>query len=255
MPFAPALLAATLAVVFLAALVRTTWGFGDAVVAIPLLSLLVSMQVASPMLVMVSIVLSLLLLRRGMSLLDFGVIARLLLGALAGIPLGLLVLTDLPESLARKGLGGVLLGFAIWSLIRARRAKPALAREPTPPLALAKALPLDLGFGVLVGACSAAFDISGPVLLIHATARRWTPEQLRMNLQAVFLPLGLLTMTGHALSGLWTRDVLLLAAWCLPVVMLARVFGERLRVRLEGQRGVVVLYLLIFALGVLMLAV
>ena len=108
---------------------------------------------------------------------------------------------------------------------------------------------------VLVGACSAAFDISGPVLLIHATARRWTPDQLRMNLQAVFLPLGLLTMTGHALSGLWTREVLLLAAWCLPAVILALVIGSRLRSKLEGRRGVAVLYGLIFALGVLMLVI
>lgn len=248
------LLALVVAVVFLAALVRSTWGFGDAVVGIPLLTLLISLSIASPMLVLISVALSLLLLRERPSLIDFGVVTRLLIGALAGIPLGLYVLTDLPESWARKGLGVLLIGFAIWSVVRAR-ATPNADSESEPSLARGDAIALDLGFGVMVGACSAAFDISGPVLLVHASARRWTPDQLRMNLQAVFLPLGLLTMTGHAISGLWTREVLLLALWCLPAVLLALVIGGRLRAKLEGKRGVRVLYGLIFALGVLMLAV
>jgi uncharacterized membrane protein YfcA len=253
-PLAPSLLALIVAVVFLAALVRSTWGFGDATVGIPLLTLLISLSIASPMLVLISVTLSLLLLRERPSLIDFKVVARLLVGALAGIPLGLYVLTDLPESWARKGLGVLLVGFALWSVVRARAA-PSTDAEAKPPLARGDAIALDLGFGVMVGACSAAFDISGPILLIHASARRWTPDQLRMNLQAVFLPLGLLTMTGHAVSGLWTRDVLLLVAWCMPAVLLALVIGGRLRVKLEGKRGVQVLYGLIFALGVLMLAI
>lgn len=254
MPFEPTLLAAAIAVVFLAALVRATWGFGDAVVAIPLLTLLIGMQVAAPMLVLISVALSILLLRERPSLVDWRVTARLLLGALAGIPLGLYVLTELPEAWTRRGLGVLLVGFAIGSLIRARRPLPLANAEPEPQLAPAKAIPLDLGFGVLVGACSAAFDISGPVLLVHATARRWTPDQLRMNLQAVFLPLGLLTMTGHAVAGLWTLEVGVLAACCLPAVILALFVGARLRAKLDGPRGVWALYGSIFALGVLMLA-
>jgi hypothetical protein len=252
MPLAPTLLALVVAVVFLAALVRATWGFGDAVVGLPLLTLLISLSTASPMLVLISVTLSLLLLRERPSLIDFGVISRLLAGALGGIPIGLYVLTELPESWARKGLAVVLIGFAVWSLIRARRAP---AEAPATARARSHAVALDLGFGVLVGACSAAFDISGPILLIHASARRWTPDQLRMNLQAVLLPLGLLAMTGHAISGLWTREVLVLAACCLPAVILALVIGERLRAKLEGRWGVTALYGLIFALGVLMLAV
>lgn len=251
MPLAPTLLALVVAIVFLAALVRATWGFGDAVVGIPLLTLVISLSTASPMLVLLSVTLSLMLLRERPSLIDFGVVSRLLAGALCGIPIGLYVLTELPESWARKGLAVVLIGFAVWSLIRDRKVSDIAPA----PLARGHAIALDLGFGVLVGACSAAFDISGPILLIHASARRWTPDQLRMNLQAVFLPLGLLTLTGHAVSGLWTREVFVLAACCLPAVILALVIGERLRAKLEGRRGEMALHGLILALGVLMLAV
>jgi len=255
---APPLLAATLAIVFVAALIRATWGFGDAVVGVPSLTLLIGMQVAAPTLVLVSVALSLLLLRERPSLIDRRAVIRLLLGALIGIPFGLYVLTEVPELWARRGLGVLLAAFAIVSLIRARRSNrgpdpdpdPELASAPAP--ASAKTRLLDLGFGALAGASNAAFDISGPVLLVHASARKWTPDQLRMNLQAVFLPLALLTMIGHAVSGLWTREVGLLALCCVPSVIVAVVLGARLRAKLDGQRGVVVLYGLILALAVLM---
>lgn len=254
MPFEPLTLALCVAVMFLAAMVRATWGFGDSLVAIPLLSLIVGMTTASPMLMLVSVTLAILMLRERPSLIEWAVIARLLLGALAGIPLGLFVLTDLPEAWAREGLGAVLIVMAIALIVRARllgRHVPDSASGPARSSTRSSAL--DLGFGLLVGACSAAFDISGPILLIHASVRRWSPEQLRMNMQAVFLPLGLLTMGGHASAGLWTREVLLLAGCCLPVALLALALGSRLRDRLEGERGTLALHLLIFALGVLML--
>lgn len=257
MPLDPLALSLCLGIVLLAAFVRATWGFGDAMVAIPLLSLLVSMRVASPMLALVNVALALLLLRERPSLIEKPVIARLLLGALVGIPLGLYVLTDLPETWARRGLGALLIVMALVLVVRARwsRRVGTSASEPSelPPLGRAHGSMLDLGFGALVGACSAAFDISGPILLIHASLRRWSPEQLRTNLQAVFLPIGLLTMGGHALAGLWTREVLMLAACCLPIALLALVLAKHTRERLAGERGTLALHLLIAALGVLLL--
>lgn len=253
MPLDPLALALCLAVVLLAAFVRATWGFGDAMVAIPLLSLIVSMRTASPMLALVNVTLALLLLRERPGLLEKAVIARLLLGALAGIPLGLYVLTDLPEAWARRGLGTLLIVMAVAMLVHQRRAKRvAVAPAPRAPVQGLAGVALDLGFGALVGACSAAFDISGPILLLHAGLRGWSPEQLRMNLQAVFLPLGLLTMGGHALAGLWTREVLLLAACCLPIALLALALAARTRERLSGERGTLALHLLILALGLLL---
>lgn len=254
MPLDPLALALCLAVVLLAAFVRATWGFGDAMVAIPLLSLIVSMRTASPMLALVNVTLALLLLRERPGLIEKAVIARLLLGALAGIPLGLYVLTDLPEAWARRGLGTLLIVMAVAMLVHQRRSKRVAVAPPAPraPLQGLAGVALDLGFGALVGACSAAFDISGPILLLHAGLRGWSPEQLRMNLQAVFLPLGLLTMGGHALAGLWTREVLVLAACCLPIALLALALAARTRERLVGERGTLALHLLILALGLLL---
>jgi hypothetical protein len=112
----------------------------------------------------------------------------------------------------------------------------------------------DLAFGLLTGASSAAFDIAGPPLLAYAALRGWSSEALRINFQALFLPLGLVTIAGHGLAGLWTREVLVLAALALPMMLLGYVFGPRLRTRIQtrfgehaGQR---VLLIVILGLGV-----
>ena len=108
---------------------------------------------------------------------------------------------------------------------------------------------LDLAFGLLAGACSAAFDIAGPPMLLYAAARGWSSDELRVNLQAVFLPLSVLTLGGHAAAGLWTREVFMLAGMALPIVVIGLYVGPRLRMRL-GQAGEKIVYVLILSLGV-----
>jgi uncharacterized membrane protein YfcA len=159
------------------------------------------------------------------------------LGALLGVPLGLYLLVGLPIAWAHAVLGVLLTAFSIWSLTGRRSFR-------------LEGWWLDVGFGVLAGASSAAFDIAGPPMLIYAAARGWSPDELRVNLQAVFLPLSLLTLGGHAIAGLWTREVVTLAAMALPIVVLGLYLGPRLRARLE-QTGEWIVYLLILAFGII----
>lgn len=252
MPLPLDLLALVLAVAFIAAMVRVIWGFGDGIVGIPILSLLIGLEAGAPVLALMSVLLAILLLRERPGLVDLGVVARLLAGALAGAPLGLYVLTDLPEVWAHRSLGVVLIGFAIWALAYPEPRSQATEQPPTERRSTQpSAWLVDLVFGVGVGACNVAFDISGPILLIHAASRGWSHDELRVNLQAVFLPLSLVTLGTHAIGGLWTRDVLVLAACVLPGMLLALLLGTKLRAKLDGGRGTKILHVLIFVLGVL----
>ena len=84
--------------------------------------------------------------------------------------------------------------------------------------------------------------------------RRWSDDALRINLQAVFLPLGIFTIAGHGVAGLWTREVLMLAAMGLPVMLLGYFVGGKLRVvvraRFGENAGKRLLLALIIGLGV-----
>jgi uncharacterized membrane protein YfcA len=238
------------AIVFGGSLIRATWGFGDTVFALPLLTLVISLKTAAPTLVLVSSILSLLLLRERPNLVDWGVVGRVLIASLLGIPIGLHVLHAVPELVARRSLGVLLSLFALGSLARTMR--PAATGTPDSPPSVAALAVLDLIAGTVAGACNAAYDIPGPILLIHGTLHRWTSDQLRMNLQATLLPLAVLTMIGHAASGLWSPEVLVLSACCLPGAALASHLGVWLRERLAGRKGLLALYSFVLALGVML---
>jgi uncharacterized protein len=235
-------IALVLAIVCFAVLVRSIWGFGDGMLALPMLTLVIGLNQAAPLMALLSAVISVQLLHEQPKLVDKLGIARLVLGALFGVPLGLYVLIGLPVVWAHLVLGVLLTAFAGWSL--AGR-KPAGKTEAT----RRQGWWLDIAFGVLAGASSAAFDIAGPPMLIYAAARGWSPDELRVNLQAVFLPLSLLTLGGHAIAGLWTREVVTFAVMALPIVVLGLYFGPRLRTRIE-RAGEWIVYLLILTFGI-----
>jgi hypothetical protein len=258
----PTLICAVLGVISIAMLLRAVFGFGDSMFAIPLLAALIGLDRGAPVLALAGTALALLLLRERPSAIEAGTVLRLMLGAVVGVPLGLYVLVELPSIWAHRGLAALLLGFGVWRLLWPARpsvpVKPdALDDQPIEPASERAGLFVwirDLGFGLLTGASSAAFDIAGPPLLVYAALRSWSSDALRINFQALFLPLGLITIAGHGLAGLWTREVLLLAALALPMMLLGYVLGPRLRTRIQlrfgehaGQR---VLLVLILGLGV-----
>lgn len=232
------------AIVALAVMVRGVWGFGDGMLALPLLAAVIGFEQAAPMMAMLSAVIAIWLLRERPELVEKGVIVRLLLGAIAGVPLGLYLLVELPPIWAHAVLGVLLTGFSLWSLT-GRRA---------PTSDLPSRWWLDLGFGVLAGATSAAFDIAGPPMLVYAAVRGWSADQLRVNLQAVFLPLAVITLAGHGLAGLWSLEVLRLAGYALPVVILGLWLSPRVRAWLGERGGERLVYTLVLLLGLAELA-
>jgi uncharacterized membrane protein YfcA len=257
----PTLICAVLGVILIAMVLRAVFGFGDAMFAIPLLAGLIGLDRGAPVLALAGTAIAALLLRERPSAIEKGTVLRLLLGAVLGVPLGLSLLIAVPVVWAHRGLGMLLLSFGLWRLLWPARASapvevaldPVDAAPAIKPVGL-RAWIRDLGFGLLMGASSAAFDIAGPPLLAYAALRGWSSEAVRINFQALFLALGLVTIAGHGLAGLWTREVLLLAALALPMMLLGYVLGPRLRTRVQARfgehAGQRVLLVVILGLGV-----
>ncbi|KIG19036.1 hypothetical protein DB30_05940 [Enhygromyxa salina] len=234
---APTLITAVLGVILIAMLLRAVFGFGDAMFAIPLLSALIGLERGAPVLALAGTAIALLLLRERPEAIEKGTVIRLLLGAVAGVPVGLYVLVALPPIWAHWGLAALLLGFGGWRLLSLARPRAAARPDAATEQVGAPAWARDLAFGLLTGASSAAFDIAGPPLLAYAALRGWSSEAVRINFQALFLPLGLVTIAGHGLAGLWTIEVLTLAGLALPMMLLGYVLGPRLRARIQARFG------------------
>src|SRR5262245_31046289 len=121
------LIAWVLAVIFLATLIRSAFGFGEALVAVPLLALLIPVEVATPLAVLVSITVAAMIVLEDRREVDFGSAWRLVLSTLLGVPLGLLLLTAAPGPLVKAVLAVVIIAFSSYCL--ARRTPPELQND------------------------------------------------------------------------------------------------------------------------------
>ncbi len=106
-----------LAVLCLATVVRSAFGFGEALIAVPLLALLIPVEVAAPVAVLISITVAGVVLVQDWRQVHVGGTLRLVLSTLAGIPLGLLLLTRVAEPLVKAILAVVIIAFSIYRLV------------------------------------------------------------------------------------------------------------------------------------------
>lgn len=229
-----------LVVLFFSSFTRAAFGFGDALLAMPLLAMLVGVRTAAPLVALVAGTLSLTILLSSWRNVRLASAGRLVAGALAGIPLGLWFLRGAHETLLKLALAMVLIGYSLTSLIR-----PRLPRLESDRAAF--------GFGFAGGLLGGAYNTNGPAVVIYGLLRRWSPASFRATLQGYFLPSGLLILTGHGVSGLWTSRVLQLFLMSLPVVLAAVWLGGLANRRIPSGRFDRVVYGLLLLIGSLLL--
>ena len=201
-------------------MIRSAFGFGEALIAVPLLVLFMPLPVAAPLAVLLSITVAAVVVAQDWKHIHLRSAAGLVLATLFGIPLGLLVLTSAHQQLVKAGLGILIALFAIYSLLA--RDAFHLKREHRPLLLLS---------GFLAGILGGAFGMNGPPLVVYGSLRRWSPQQFRATLQAYFLPASALGMIGYWSTGLWTptvtREFLLSVPVMLPAVFVGRAINHR----------------------------
>jgi uncharacterized membrane protein YfcA len=228
-----------LGVIFIATLIRSALGFGEALVAVPLLALRIPLQIAAPLAVMVSITIAALIIVQDWQKVHFQSAGWLLVPTLFGIPIGLWLLTNPHQQLVKILLAAVIICFAVYFLSRTHL--PELTRDSKPWL---------LSCGFLAGILGGAYGMNGPPLALYGALRRWSPQHFRATLQGYFLPASLIGLAGYAWQGLWNHqlvhDYLLSLPVALPAIWLGRVINHRLP--LESFRKYVFAGLIVIAL-------
>ena len=107
-----------MAVIFLATLIRSAFGFGEALIAVPLLALLMPVEVAAPLAVLFSITVAVVVILEDWHKIHLGSAWRLVLSTLFGIPLGLLLLLAVPEPVVKGILAVLIIAFSAYCLAR-----------------------------------------------------------------------------------------------------------------------------------------
>ena len=230
----------SLLIVFVAALLRSTFGFGDAVLALPLLALVLGLSTATPLVALVSFTLSVGILMTSWQALKFRAILLLLLAVIAGIPVGVLVLRYVEGVWLLRALGAFLIGFGLYRLLRPRL--PDVAHP-------AWAVVLGLFGGVLGG----AYGLTGPPAVLYCSLRRWPPEAFRATLQGYFLITLPAILIGHGMGGMWSGQVLRLYGLALPLIAVSVPVGKLLNRRLSADRFERIVDVALIGLGIMLI--
>jgi uncharacterized membrane protein YfcA len=229
-----------LGVVFLATLIRSAFGFGEALIAVPLLARFMPVKVAAPLAVLHSITVAVVILVQDWHKVHARSAWRLVLSTLFGIPLGLLLLRTASEQVVKAILAAVIIAFSLYSLLGRMRLELKSDRW-------------TWVFGFVAGILGGAYGMNGPPLVIYGSLRRWSPEHFRATLQGYFLPASAIGMAGYWLFGLWVPAVTRYYFLSLPMALAAVFLGRWVNRRLTAHTFIRYIHIGLLGVGTMLL--
>ncbi len=227
-------------VLFLATIIRSAFGFGEALVAVPLLALVVPVEIAVPVAALVSITVALIAVVQDWHKIHIRSAGLLVLPTMVGIPLGLILLKAVPESVVKTILAAVIIAFSMHALLGRKHRE--LTNDKFAWL-------FGFGAGILGG----AYGMNGPPLVLYGSLRGWSPQHFRATLQAYFLPASLAGLWGYWLVGLWTSTVNHFYLLSLPFVILATLLGRTINRRMGVRQFVLYVHGGLIAISIILL--
>ncbi len=232
--------------VFLGTLTRTLFGFGEAIVSMPLLALLpLHWPTAVALMGLVSLTVAAVTVTTGWRHIHQRELVPVILAALPGIPVGLWMVATVPSAVVTGLLGVALIVYGAFSWSRTR----FIGGSATPKPVHAR---WGLVFGIASGVFGSAYNFTGIPVAIYGSLRGWDPRTFRSTLQAYFLGAGLLIAAGQGLSGLWTLAMGRLYLFSIPAVAAGVTLGTALQKRIPAAKFHRYVFVAVTALGAIL---
>lgn len=218
-------------------------GFGTALFALGFWLQVLPAAQAVAMVVVMSVVSGLqgLWIVRGEIRRNPGRLARFLLPALVGIPLGVALLSVVSATLLKIVIAGFMLLYGGFFLLR--RSLPRFERS-TPVL--------DSLVGFAGGVLGGAASLSGALPTMWCAMRPWPKGETRAVLQPFNVVVLALTALLFLMNGLYTSETLVLMAIALPMTMIGAQLGLSVFRRFGDEQFRVLLIGLMFASGAIL---
>lgn len=229
-----------LSIVSFATLLRSTFGFADAMFAMPLLAVIIGLKTATPLMAIVAMTISTTILVRNWRHVQVKSAWRLFISSLAGIPVGLWFLKGSHDAFMKLFLGFVIICFSSYSLI-----KPRLT-------AINSEGPAYI-FGFFAGVLGGAYNTNGPPVVIYGSLRKWAPASFRATLQGYFFTAGIFICLGHGFAGLWTHRVVSFYLFSLPLIFLFTFIGGHLNRLIPKGKFDRIIHSLLIVIGLFLL--
>lgn len=225
----------------LAGFVQGLSGFGTALVTSVFWSATLPPSVAAPLITISSVISLSVATRSVLPSLQWRLALPLLLGGIAGTPIGILVNPLIDPLQFRLGVGILLCVYC-----------PAMLMVRHLPTIRGGGPALDALVGVVGGVMGGIAALSGPVPVLWCSLRGGDRHSQRATLQVFILTAQIAALIGYTASGLYTAPVLRLALWIVPCVLVPSILGTMLYSRLNAEAFRRIILVLLAFSGILL---
>ncbi|MBE2271813.1 MAG: sulfite exporter TauE/SafE family protein [Anaerolinea sp.] len=227
-------------IVFFAIFIQAISGSGLALVAMPLLIGILPTVEAASLVSLMSITTQAIMISRYYRSLSFNGLWRLVLGALVGIPIGIIALSQLDERLILTVLGVILVGYSLYSLF-------------APKIPEIKNQNWGYLFGLFSGLLHGAYNTGGPPYVIYGVSQRWNLPTFKCNLQVLLMVNSASVVIGHLVAGHFTSNVLQNYLVAFPMIVLGAGAGFFLDRYIDEKAFKRIVLVVLLVIGIKML--
>jgi uncharacterized membrane protein YfcA len=227
--------------VFVASIIRGYSGFGFAMVAVTILSLMLPPIQVVPTVLILEVVASINLVPYVWSDIDWFSLRWLLAGSVLAIPFGVYLLATIPAAPMRISISLIVLAAAVF-MLRGWAWQRMAGRT------------LIFIIGAACGMLNGAAAIGGPPVILFYLSSPAGVTVSRASMIAYFLGIDAISLIMVSIQGLTTSKTLLTAGACLPPLILGIAVGRRIfkKVNKESFRRHVLILLIVLSISVML---
>ena len=204
-------------VVLMAAMLKGMTGFGFALLAVPLLSLLFPMQSLIPAMTLFNLVTSVYILSSIKLKVKAKYFLPMLLASFVGIPIGVYVLTYFPEKMLELAAGISIFSISMVFLLGGNQQASESRRKK--PIVFA---------GFLSGILTSSMSIGGPPIALAMNRKGYSKESFRKIFALVSVINASISSVLYVVKGLFIAFSLKFALILLPVIIVGAKVGDLL---------------------------
>ena len=221
-------------------ILRSIFGFGDAVIAMPLLSFFIDLKIATPLFALAALTISFIISIHTFRKLHLKQVLRLMISTIIGIPIGIYLLREVDENIIKSVLGIIIIIFSLYNLLK-------------PNVIYIKNKIFTYFFGFIAGILGGAYNVNGPPIVFYASFKKWDPISFRATLQGYFFVTGILLVSSHVVVGNITYLVVQYFVYIVPVLLLGIFIGSKIHYKIKVEMFKKYIYFLMFFLGLFLM--
>ncbi|MBM6628758.1 sulfite exporter TauE/SafE family protein [Mammaliicoccus vitulinus] len=236
-----------LLIIFLGALIRSYFGFGEALVSMPLLSILgLDLNSSISIIGLAGLVVALIYTTKEFENINYNALIIMLVSSLIGVPIGIYILNHFNINVIQKLLAVALIlyGFTTFFKRLFFKFQNKIELESKFWTALA---------GLISGILGSLYNTHGVPIVIYGAMSKYDLKDFKNTIQAHFLLTSIFVVLGQATGNIWTNDTLPIFFMSMPFLIIATYLGKYLVNKTSNHNFEIWVFLMIAILGSLML--